>query len=90
MFKVNNKNTRTTSVTSITYLNVITNISSRIFDSVLIREYTGQRKPVFWHILRNEILPLKLVFPNWKQQISAQKRANAISARRSDFSNNSI
>ena len=25
----------------------------RIKDSVLIREYTGQRKPIFWDILRN-------------------------------------
>ena len=26
----------------------------RIFDSVLIREYTGQRKPVLWHILGSD------------------------------------
>lgn len=25
----------------------------KIYDSVLIRENTGQRKPVFWHILRS-------------------------------------
>ena len=24
----------------------------RILDSVFLREYTGQRKPVFWYILR--------------------------------------
>ena len=25
----------------------------RIVDSVLIREYTSQRKPVFWHVLHS-------------------------------------
>ena len=29
----------------------------RIIDSILIWESTGQRKVVFWHILRSEILP---------------------------------
>ena len=29
----------------------------RIIDSILIWESTGQRKLVFWHILRSEILP---------------------------------
>ena len=30
---------------------------TRIVDSVLIREGTVQRKPLYWHILRNAILP---------------------------------
>ena len=24
---------------------------TQIYNSALIREYTGQRKPIFWHIL---------------------------------------
>ena len=27
----------------------------KIIDLVLIREYTGQRKPVFWHILHIDV-----------------------------------
>ena len=30
--------------------------TEKIVDSVLIRENTGQRKPVFWHILRSDSL----------------------------------
>ena len=28
--------------------------AERIFDSVLIREYMGQEKPVFWHVLHSD------------------------------------
>ena len=33
------------------YKDKIVDSEDRIVDSVLIRENTGQRKPIFWHIL---------------------------------------
>ena len=41
------------------YLDRIFQYKNRIKDSVLIRENTGHRKPVFWHILRSELKNLR-------------------------------
>ena len=35
----------------------------RILDSILIREYKGQREPLFWHKLRSFLLKNLLNFP---------------------------
>ena len=40
-------------------LNRIFPYKDRIYDYVLIREDTGQRKPVFWNFLRSENLKLR-------------------------------
>ena len=40
-------------------------IKNRIFDSVLIWEYKGRRKPVFWRILRNGGIKYRFDYVFW-------------------------
>ena len=71
MFKVNNKNSKTTSFVLDALHKICQNKvfidpylpverqNLRFCDSVPIRENTGQRKPVLWHISRSGLLYLE-------------------------------
>ena len=42
----------------------LTHIFPYIYDSVCIRENTGQGKPLFWHVSRSAILIIKISSPS--------------------------
>ena len=48
----------------------------KIFDSILILEYTSQKKPIFWHILHSGNVNRKVIatyFYNYGQNIPEKK-----------------